>query len=98
MKESQIQRSMTDMFKVNLSQIKTPPKKPVYDSIQIGNYTIKTTEPPEGLTISKIEDGNEKVIIDILNYDVMIHGKSINAIWKTLENHYEALKSLIEQK
>ena len=91
---------MTDMFKVNLSQIKTPPpKKPVYDSIQIGNYTIKTTSPPEGLTISKIEqDGSEKVIIDILNYDVMIHGKSINAIWKTLENHYEALKVLLKHE
>ena len=90
---------MTDMFKVNLSQIKQQPsKKPVYDSIQIGDYVIKTTSPPEGLTISKIEDGGEKVIIDILNYDVLIHGKSINAIWKTLENHYEALKVLLKHE
>lgn len=91
---------MTDMYKVNLSGIKTSPpnKNPKVDTIQIGDYEIKTTLP-ECLTISKIEqDGGEDMIIDISSDDVLIHGKSINAIWKTLENHYEALKALLKHE
>lgn len=74
---------MTDTLKVDLSQIKR-------DSLQIGNFVIKQTKQ-DCLSICK----NDEAIIEISKDDVMIHGKSINAIWKTLENHYEALKSLM---
>ena len=74
----------TDMLKVDLSQIK--PR----DALQVGNFVIKQTKQ-DCLSICK----NTETIIEITKDDVMIHGKSINAIWKTLENHYEALKSLM---
>ena len=91
---------MTDMYKVNLSGIKTPPppnKNPKVDTIQIGEYLL--TSLGEGNeSLLTILDADNKEVVEISKNDVLIHGKSIDAIWKTLENHYEALKVLLKHE
>ena len=83
-------------LKVDLSTIKPQQqnKNLKVDSIQIGDYVIKQTEPDGWLTIYRGED--EVAVFS--DDDIFFGGKSITAIWKTLENHYEALKALLGQK
>ena len=64
----------------------------IAESIKIGEYDLSTNDKGE-LTLSK--DG--KVIIDVTSEDVLICGKSFNAINNVLENHYNALRKLIEK-
>lgn len=90
---------MTDMYKVNISGFKTSPpnKNPKVDTIQIGDYLLMSLgEGNESLLT--ILDADNKEVVEISKNDVLIHGKSIDAIWKTLENHYEALKVLLKHE
>ena len=86
---------LVDLDKLGKSVSPTVPK-----SVKIGEFVISSTvcdraSPDKGsLTLSK--DG--KVIIDVTSDDVLICGKSFNAINNVLENHYNALRKLIEQK
>ena len=79
---------LVDLDKLGKSVSPTVPK-----SVKIGEFVISSTDKG-ALTLSK--DG--KVIIDVTSDDVLICGKSFNAINNVLENHYNALRKLIEQK
>ena len=67
-------------------------KSIIAESIKIGEYDLCTNDKGE---LSLMKEG--KVIINVTNNDVLICGKSFNAINNVLENHYNALRKLIEK-
>ena len=84
---------LVDLDKLGKSVSSTVPKFLSAEAIKIGEFVISSTDKG-GLTLSK----DCKVIIDVTSDDVLICGKSFNAINNVLENHYNALRKLIEQK
>ena len=74
-------------LKIDLDKLKSP-KEAVFGTIRLGNYTI-TTE--NNALIVKCGD---KIIAEHKNNDWFLEGYSINSIWKTLENHYEAIMTI----
>ena len=73
----------TETLKVDLAKIKPTTLK--VDSLMIGEFVIKAVG--DSLYFDSCGGG-----------DVYINGKSFNKINEVLENHYNALKKLIEQK
>lgn len=80
----------TEQFKVDLTKIK--PTTLVVDSIKIGAFEIKALD--DRLYLQRV---NRPSGITITPDDVFINGKSFSAVNNVLENHYNALKKLIEK-
>ena len=76
---------------VDLSSLKSN-KDIKVDSLKIGEYVITQENQTNHLVVVK----NDLVIAEHTGNDWLLNGKSLNAIWQTLENHYEVLKNLIE--
>ena len=74
-------------LKVDLAKIKSP-RECVFTSIKLGDYSITVVDGQ--LVIKK----GDKIIMNHINDDWYLEGCSINSIWKTLENHYEAIMEL----
>ena len=80
----------TETLKVDITKIK--PTNIKVDSLKIGRFEIKAFD--DELYIKR--DG--KTVFAITNEnDVFINDKSFNKINEVLENHYNALKKLIEK-
>ena len=77
-------------LKVDLSKM-IAQKDLVVESIKVGDFTICGTDEG-GLMFLK----DDRVYVEIKNNDVVINGRSVEDMWSVLENHYEALKKLIE--
>lgn len=59
-------------------------------SLKIGSFVF--CEGADGnLLITK----DETVIAEFKNNDWFLKGKSVNAMWETLVNHYESIKALM---
>ena len=72
---------------IDLSKIRDP-RKGVFNEIAIGTYTITSVD---GNLVIK---NGEKIIAEYKNDDWFFGGYSMSSIWKTLENHYEAILTL----
>lgn len=80
-------------LKVDLDKLKAN-KEVVYDtvtcnSLKIGDHVL-TTDDKGSLLLLK----DDMVIAEFKNNDMFINGKSVELIWQTLENHYDALRKL----
>ena len=86
--------NQTLKYKIDLSKVpkKTTAPTPM-SSISFGAFEIKTAPSTQVLQIML----NDKVLIEINDKDVFIHGISIKGISQVLENHYSALKQLLEK-
>ena len=74
-------------LKIDLDKLKSP-KEGTFTSVRIGDYQLSTKD--EGLVLKK----GDKVIAEHKNDDWFLEGYSITSIWKTLENHYQAIMKL----
>ena len=74
-------------LKIDLDKLKSP-KESTFSTIRIGDYTITTSG--DVLIVKK----GDKIIAEHKNDDWFLEGFSISSIWKTLENHYEAIMAL----
>ena len=74
-------------LKIDLDKLKSP-KEGTFASVRIGDYQLTTKD--EGLVLKK----GDKVIAEHKNDDWFLEGYSITSIWKTLENHYQAIMKL----
>ena len=74
-------------LKIDLDKLKSP-KESTFGAIRIGDYTITTNG--DVLIVKK----GDKIIAEHKNDDWFLEGYSISSIWKTLENHYEAIMAL----
>jgi pyrimidine operon attenuation protein/uracil phosphoribosyltransferase len=83
-------------LKVNLDHL-TKDRTLYADTIRIGEYEMKASK--DGATISKVVQIDDliksKVVIEIKNDDVIVNGRSIEAIYNALENHYHVLSKLV---
>ena len=77
---------------IDLSKIRDP-RKGKFDSIELGTFTITLGENK-----SLIIKSNDTIIAEYTNGDWLLNGYSITSMWKCLENHYQALRSCLEQK
>ena len=86
--------NQTLKYKIDLSKVpkKTTTPTPM-SSISFGAFEIKTAPSTQVLQIML----NDKVLVEINNNDVFIQGISIKGISHVLENHYTALKQLLEK-
>ena len=74
-------------LKIDLEKLKIP-KEGTFATIKIGDYQITTKD--DGLVVKK----GDKIVAEHKNNDWFLEGYSITSIWKTLENHYEAIMQL----
>lgn len=72
---------------IDLDKLKAP-KESTFGTIHIGDYTITTNG--DVLIVKK----GDKIVAEHKNDDWFLEGFSISSIWKTLENHYEAIVAL----
>ena len=90
---SSSEKDQSEKYKIDLT--KPIKKASPYSSLSVGAFDIKSVMTQTGLALQIIE--NDKVLVEIYNYDVFIQGISIKGISQVLENHYTALKQLIEK-
>ena len=95
-------------LKVDLNKLKTK-KEVVYDtvtckSLKIGDHVL--TSDDKGSLLLLKDEGSSKdpeaqganlVVAEFKNNDMFINGKSVELIWQTLENHYEALRKVFNE-
>lgn len=72
------------MFKVDLSKFDR-------NDVKIGDYQF-ITDDKGALKVVK----NEKIIAEYNGTEWLFNGKSISAMWEALENHYQAINSLVK--
>lgn len=72
-------------LKIDLSKVRAS------DSVNVGEFVIKST----GSSLQFIKSG--KVLLTITDDDLILNDVSIKSINQVLENHYNALKQLIEK-
>ena len=72
---------------IDLTKIRDP-RKGVFNEIAIGTYSLSSVD---GNLVIK---NGEKIIAEYKNDDWFFGGYSMSSIWKTLENHYEAILTL----
>ena len=73
---------------IDLTKIRDP-RKGKFESIELGTFTF-TVDENKSLIIKK----GDTIIAEYKNGDWYFNGRSVDSMWKCLENHYEALKSL----
>ena len=95
-------------LKVDLNKLKTK-KEVVYDtvtcnSLKIGDHVLASDDKgsllllkDEGSAKDPEAQGANLVVAEFKNNDMFINGKSVELIWQTLENHYEALRKVFNE-
>ena len=96
-------------LKIDLNNIKINDSVKT-DKVEIEGYIITTCKPQNGrpngsknLIITKDDqvspDGAKcapRVIAEYKNNGWLFNGKSINSMWETLQNHFEAIQKILE--
>ena len=88
---------MTETFKIDLNNIIK--NKQTKNEIRLNEFSIITPNKNE-LVIMKDNDNSEnakQIIAEYKNNSWYFNGKNIDAIWQTLENHFEAIQKIINE-
>ena len=80
-----------ETLKINLNEIKQNEK---VEQIKMDDFTITTNKSKKELVIYK----DENIIAEYKNNNGWyFSGKSVNAIWETLQNHFDAIQKIIKE-
>lgn len=90
-KLSNLRDTQTGMKNIDCESVKS--STIACDSLKIGNFTLTNGETLDKLFITK----DDIIIAEYKDNCWLLNGKSIGAIWETLENHYEAIKKILNK-